>query len=174
MRAPFPLSLRIGTDIVATSRILSPLQPDYKRLSRLAARFLHPRELDDLNHRFPNWKDAQSHDGLKRQQLAAWLAGRWAAKEAAKKAWDATLLGFRDLRVEPETGGRVQVICDTRLARDPPPINRITEQAAQLSISHDGDYTIAMVMATPLHPDISADLAFRKSAAEARLVDKQA
>ncbi|EXJ90505.1 hypothetical protein A1O1_03608 [Capronia coronata CBS 617.96] len=175
MRAPFPLSLRIGTDIVATNRILCPSRPNYKRLSRLAARFLHPRELDDLNHRFPNWEDGQSYDGLKRQQLSTWLAGRWAAKEAAKKAWDATLLSFRDLRVEAETGGRVQIICDTstRLARDPLQTdNRITEQAAQLSISHDGEYTIATVMATPLHHDISAELAQRKSEAEARLADK--
>lgn len=174
MRAPFPLSLRIGTDIIATNRILSPVKPDYKRLTRLAARFLHPRELDDLSRRFPNWEDAQSYDGSQRHQLAAWLAGRWAAKEAAKKAWDATLLSFRDLRVEPDTGGRVQMICDTCMTRSlaNAPTNRITEQVAQLSISHDGDYTIATVMATPLHHDISAELALRKSEAEARLSNR--
>ncbi|KAL2396976.1 hypothetical protein ABEF93_005404 [Exophiala dermatitidis] len=172
MRVPFPLSLRVGTDIVATNRILCPLNPDYKRLTRLAARFLHPKELDDLARRFPRWNDSQVHDGPKRHQLAAWLAGRWAAKEAAKKAWDATLLGFRDLRVEPEAGGRVQMICDIRLEQDSAQINRttITEQAAQLSISHDGDYTIATVMATPLHQDISAELSRRKAEAEARLL----
>ncbi len=186
MRQPFPLALRIGTDIVATSRLLPPLRPDGRRLTRLATRFLPPRELDDLNRRFPPWSPPESQAVAERRQIAAWLAGRWAAKEAAKKAWDAHLLGFRDLRVETETGGGVQIVCDTaRLdpraspapssasSSSPPPgssgwggSSRTTEQAAQLTISHDGDYTIASVLASPLHPDISAELQIRKSEAE--------
>jgi holo-[acyl-carrier protein] synthase len=180
MRRPFPLALRIGTDIVATSRILSPLKPDGRRLNRLATRFLHPREFDDLNRRYPRWNTPESQDEPERRQTAAWLAGRWAAKEAAKKAWDAHLIGFRDLRIETETGGGVQIVCDTTrlgprasspVSSTPPGsgVGRITEQAAQLSISHDGDYTIASVLASPLHHDISAELQTRKSEAEQKV-----
>lgn len=169
MRVPFPLPLRIGTDIIATRRILCPREPDSKRLVKLAARFLHPKELEDLDRRFPAWTTPETQNESQRGQIAAWLAGRWAAKEAAKKAWDATLLGFRDLRVESDVGGGVQVVCDTNLRPDASPGSKITEQVAHLSISHDGDYTIAAVIATPLHHDISAEFATRKADAEANV-----
>lgn len=172
MRVPFPVALRVGTDIIATYRILSPLRPDIRRAVRLTNRFLLPQELDDLTRRFPAWKD---HDRLRTQQVAAWIAGRWAAKEAAKKAWDASLLSFRDLRVEADSHGAVHIVCGTHLttstlskhsASSP---SHFTEQVAQLSISHDGDYTIATVLATPLHPDITAELQRRKAEAEAKV-----
>lgn len=169
MRAPFPLALRIGTDIIATRRILSPLKPDINRLVRLTERFLHSQELNDLSRRFPDWKATGAPDDLKRRQLAEWVAGRWAAKEAAKKAWDASLLSFRDLRVETEPGGGVHIVCDTHSTPDHSSSRKVTEQIAQLTISHDGDYTIASVLATPLHPDILADLGFRKAEAEAKI-----
>ena len=172
MRVPFPLAFRIGTDIIATGRILNPLNPDSKRLARLTTRFLHPREFEDLSRRFPYWNTPESQNETQRRLAGAWLAGRWAAKEAAKKAWDATLLSFRDLRVETGPGGRVQIVCDTSLMSDPSSTTRVTEQVAQLSISHDGDYTIATVIATPLHQDISADLVLRKTEAEAKLSHK--
>jgi holo-[acyl-carrier protein] synthase len=173
MRVPFPQALRIGTDIIATSRILSPHHPDIGRAVKLSNRFLHPREIDDLTHRFPSWKDANLHDRHRTQHVAAWLAGRWAAKEAAKKAWDASLLSFRDLRVEAEPSGAVQVVCCTTaingawtISADP---KTVTEQVAQLSISHDGDYTVATVLAAPLHPDISAELQRRKELAQSKV-----
>ncbi len=174
MRAPFPLALRVGTDIVATSRFLSPHQPDIRRLIKLTNRFLLPQELDDLTRRFPSWQDAhaQEHERF-RTQIAAWVAGRWAAKEAAKKAWDASLVGFRDLRVEADSAGAVQIICDTRLPARTPSVSstvKVNEQVAQLSISHDKDYTVATVLATSLHPDIKAELHNRKAEAEAKLI----
>ncbi|KIW55897.1 holo-[acyl-carrier-protein] synthase [Exophiala xenobiotica] len=177
MRLPFPLALRFGTDIIAINRILCSANPDSKRLTRLAARFLHPKEVDDLNRRFPSWAKSESENESKRRQIASWLAGRWAAKEAAKKAWDATLLSFRDLRVETEIGGGVLIVCDTCSADTDSSTgseSKVTEQTAQLSISHDGDYTIAAVIATPLHIDISSVLATRKAEAEAKLIDKDA
>ncbi|KAH0836974.1 hypothetical protein AYO21_01722 [Fonsecaea monophora] len=176
MRAPFPLALRIGTDIVATKRISALLQPDVRRLVRLANRFLVPAELEDLRRRFPHWQDdAGRHDQLARKQVVAWIAGRWASKEAAKKAWDASLLSFRDLRVGIESDGAVHVVCDTRpeapatTATSDDSTIKVTEQVAQLSISHDGEYAIATVLATPLHPDISAELGRRKAEAEAKI-----
>jgi hypothetical protein len=45
----------------------------------------------------------------------------------------------------------------------------VTEQVAQLSISHDGDYTVATVLAAPLHPDISAELQRRKELAQSKV-----
>ncbi|KAJ9606925.1 hypothetical protein H2200_008936 [Cladophialophora chaetospira] len=173
MRLPFPLALRVGTDIIATNRILSPLRPDIRRAVRLTNRFLLPQELDDLTRRFPAWKE---HDRLRTQQVAAWIAGRWAAKEAAKKAWDASLLSFRDLRIEADSDGAVHIICDTRLTASHNSDHsvfsptQVSEQVAQLSISHDGDYTVATVLATPLHPDIKAELQRRKTEAEAKLI----
>ena len=174
MRVPFPLPLRVGTDVIATNRILSTLQPDIKRAVRLTNRFLLPQELEDLNRRFPAWKDADAYGRLRPQHVAAWIGGRWAAKEAAKKAWDASLLSFRDLRVETWSDGAVQIICDTQAALRTtvnPALftKRMTEQVAQLTISHDGEYTIATVLATSLHPDIKAELARRKAEAEAKV-----
>ncbi|OAL39466.1 hypothetical protein AYO20_01336 [Fonsecaea nubica] len=173
MRAPFPLALRIGTDIVATNRISALLQPDVRRLVRLANRFLVPAELEDLRRRFPHWQDdAGRQDQLARKQVVAWIAGRWASKEAAKKAWDASLLSFRDLRVGIESDGAVHVVCDTHpeiTATSDDSTIKVTEQVAQLSISHDGEYAIATVLATPLHPDISAELGRRKAEAEAKI-----
>ena len=175
MRVPFPLALRVGTDIVATSRFLSPHEPDTRRLIKLTNRFLLPQELDDLARRFPSWKNAHADKRL-RTQVAAWIAGRWAAKEAAKKAWDASILGFRDLRIEADSTGAVHIVCDTRLTttrsthQSVSPAAKVSEQVAQLSISHDGDYTLATVLATPLHPDIKSELQHRKAEAEAKLL----
>ena len=174
MRAPFPLALRIGTDIIETSRILCPLKPNSKRLTRLAARFLHDKELEDLTRRFPDWRNSEVLIESKRRHVATWIAGRWAAKEAAKKAWDATLLSFRDLRVETEVGGAVHIICDTAIRTDDDFNHQVTEQVAQVSISHDGDYTIAAVIATPLHQDIKAELTARRTEAEAKVEGKYA
>ncbi|EXJ58134.1 hypothetical protein A1O7_05558, partial [Cladophialophora yegresii CBS 114405] len=174
MRVPFPLQLRVGTDIIATHRILSPLRPDIRRAVKLTNRFLLPQELNELSRRFPAWNDARAQARPPTQHIAAWIAGRWAAKEAAKKAWGASLLSFRDLRVEADSGGAVHVVCDMNtisrnLADHPASSNTVTEQVAQLSISHDGDYTVATVLATPLHPDISSELEQRKSRAEAKV-----
>jgi phosphopantetheine--protein transferase-like protein len=175
MRLSFQLGLRVGTDIIATNRVLSPHQPDLQRAIKLTNRFLLAPELRDLTRRFPSWNDVNIHqDQLRTQQVAAWIAGRWAAKEAAKKAWNASLLGFRDLRVEADSSGAVQIICDTSqttssTSGDYASSETITEQVAQLSISHDRDYTIATVLATPLHPDISCELERRKQLAEAKV-----
>ncbi|KEF58908.1 uncharacterized protein A1O9_03751 [Exophiala aquamarina CBS 119918] len=173
MRVPFPLSLRVGTDIIATSRILCPINPDQKRLFRLTKRYLHPSELCILDQRFPSWKTLDASNEPQRRQLSGWLAGRWAAKEAAKKTWGASLLSFTDLKVETEIGGGVHIVCDVSHGDfDPSPGNdKVTEQIAQLSISHDGDYTIATVLATPLHDDIMTELAARKAKAEAKVSD---
>ena len=168
MRVPAPYNLRIGTDIQCQSRLLASFsKPRY--LKGLTARLLHPIEIAQapvpLNVAFEKLDTA--HD---RGRLLRFLSGRWAAKEAAKKAWGASLLSFRDLRVESETDGSVKMICrpyhDETKGDAPSPTFDI-EQEAGVSISHDGDYTIAVCLASPLHPEISQELGRLKSEAEA-------
>ena len=108
-----------------------------------------------------------------RRKLTSWLAGRWAAKEAARKAWGADIIGFKDVHVEvgePAPGfgsGRVYIVCEpysyphagADLNLEPPQArNKLAtsedtatlRQHGQLSISHDGDYVVATVIAAPL------------------------
>lgn len=160
MRIPFGPALRIGTDIVASHRILSVTAPNARRLERLTQRFLHPKEIQDLTTRFPRWRSIETSTDHERQCIASWLAGRWAAKEAGKKAWGAHVVGFRDLRVEvaPEGNGRVELVCSAFASTKEVKGKEPLEQVAQLSISHDGDFAVATVLATPLHPEVSADL----------------
>jgi holo-[acyl-carrier protein] synthase len=163
MRIPFPLSFSVGTDIVLRSRITRFCNAGPSKLQHFASKFLHQVEVDELSRRFPEWREAHCQASAKQHRIVSWLAGRWAAKEAAKKAWDASILSFKDLRVEVSSdNGDVQVVC----AIESPTTHDQIEQAAKLSISHDGDYAIAVVVATPLHPTIKSELGRRKAEAE--------
>lgn len=86
--------------------------------------------------------------------LARHLAGRWAAKEAFIKAWSQTLFGsqppiardqldWREIEVQPDAYGRVSISLNGAVSR------HFHDQEWQLgpslSISHDGDYAIAVV-----------------------------
>lgn len=166
MRIPAPSSLSVGTDIILWSRIAKLCRTRPQRLQRFASRILHPFELRDLSHRFPDWQENYKHSSCYPNPAITWLAGRWAAKEAAKKAWGASLLSFRDLRVEVHGSGEVLVVCDTHtdgVERDH------LQQAAKLSISHDGEYVVAVVLAAPLHSDILRELGRKRSEAEKRV-----
>ncbi|MEX3505011.1 holo-ACP synthase [Corynebacterium sp. LK2510] len=79
---------------------------------------------------------------------AASLAGRWAAKEAYIKAWSQSLYGtapliapdtvnFADIEVVSDAFGRVAIALRGEVARLGPP-------AVSLSLSHDGDYAVAV------------------------------
>lgn len=98
-------------------------------------------------------------------RAASWLAGRWTAKEAAKKAWGASILSWKDVRVEldqgfhmPDTSRPVKIVCQ------PSPLKEIDfgesqhqlnlQQEGRLSISHDGEYCIATVIAEPLNEEL--------------------
>jgi holo-[acyl-carrier protein] synthase len=165
LRIPISIPYTIGTDIVRIKRIhdlvFGKLQNDSgKRPSRFLRRILHPMERQDFDKRFPaafnlldNGHAQNSNHGLTAQfhdTASSWLAGRWAAKEAARKAWGAQTLGFKDVRVEICEGGEVQIVCHgwkTSAVGQPP---EEAEQVGRLSISHDGEYAVAMVIATPL------------------------
>lgn len=74
------------------------------------------------------------------------LAARWAAKEAYVKAWGTARYGlapevdavdFAQIEVVADAFGRVAIALRGALARVAPP-------AASLSLSHDGDYAVAV------------------------------
>ena len=122
--------LGLGTDLVAVSRV-------EEILSRHKERFLQRV-----------FTGAEQAECLRRARPAMHLAARLAAKEATMKAlgtgWG---LGVRWQDIEVESGGTT------------PPALRLGGQAkrqaeargvrqALVSLSHDGDYAIAVVLAT--------------------------
>jgi holo-[acyl-carrier protein] synthase len=165
-RIPVCLPCTIGTDIIHIKRIreliVRRLQQNDggKRLNRFLDRILHPLERQDFNKRFPALRSicGNEHPQDRNPRVTAqfhkpvdtWLAGRWAAKEAAKKAWGAHMLGFKDVRVEVCEGGGVQIVSSGWRTGAGGQLTERAEQVGRLSISHDGEYAIATVMATPL------------------------
>ena len=122
--------LGLGTDLVAVPRLEA-------LLSRHRERFL-------------GWvfTPAEQADCLSRAQPARHLAARLAAKEAAMKAlgtgWG---LGIRWQDVEVQSGGAVPpALRLSGAARDRADARGIRQ--ALVSLSHDGDYAIAVVVAT--------------------------
>lgn len=167
MRIPFRQKLRLGTDIIAVKRILDYTAPDSEKLQRLTKRFLHLKELQDLGSRFPWYRELETRGQTDNQNLANWVAGRWAAKEAAKKAWGASRISWKDLRVEPNPNtGQPVIVCNP----SPTSVQDSTEQEALLSISHDGEYAVATVIAAPLQASILEDLKKNKAEAQSRRV----
>ena len=83
----------VGTDIVAISRIAAALE---RHGERFAARILRPEELALL---------------CRQQRPEAWLAKRFAAKEALAKALDTGIgaVSWQDFAVLPQPGGAPQV-----------------------------------------------------------------
>lgn len=165
-RLPFPHPLAVGTDIVHLPRIqrLISKDKDGRSLRSFAHRILHPHELRDLTHRQPEWRNLYHATDADSSSLVRWLGGRFAAKEAARKALGATRLGWKDVRTEfqqdkeqkleqsRDSSGSYQPSIICTMAQD---ANREDglEQEAKLSISHDGEYAIATVLAAPLPVD---------------------
>ncbi|KAE8348037.1 4'-phosphopantetheinyl transferase superfamily [Aspergillus coremiiformis] len=124
---PLPF-LNIGTDIVHLPRITRLLHRT--SVARFTRRILTDPEQHDFHSRFapptPITPD-----------LSRWLAGRFAAKEAARKAAPsgAASLGWKDVMVQVSAGGRPEILY---LGGG---------RVGKLSISHDGEYVIAMVVA---------------------------
>ncbi|KAE8373761.1 4'-phosphopantetheinyl transferase superfamily [Aspergillus bertholletiae] len=140
---PFPLALNIGTDIVHLPRITRLIhRGDY--LTRFTRRILNDHEQRDFRTRFalsatanlPNQRSPKSST-----DMARWLGGRFAAKEAARKAapHGAASLGWKDVmvRVSETDKGRPEVVY----------LHGETARVGKLSISHDGEYVVATVLA---------------------------
>jgi holo-[acyl-carrier protein] synthase len=82
-------------------------------------------------------------------QLAAYWAARWAAREALVKAWSATVFGEAPPAGD-EVLGEVEVAVDAwgrpRLLLHGGTAASLAAYDTQLSLSHDGDSAIAVVM----------------------------
>lgn len=148
---PFPLPLNIGTDIVHLPRIRSIIR-DEKRLPSFMRRILTQNEAKQFHERFlanisSSDQSQSSDDAL--DQRARWLAGRFAAKEALRKAVGPSLVTWKRCMVQVLDGGRPQMLFWSH-ATNP-------GQIARLSISHDGDYVCATVLAPePIVPNENA------------------
>ena len=174
---PFPLALNIGTDIVHLPRITRLLQRN-NYLTRFTQRILSDSEQADFQKRFKDTLQLQTSANrhassrgppstpthtIVTPDMTRWLAGRFAAKEAARKAapGGAASLGWKDVVVripedaaegdregESEIGATVQEGTSRR-----PEIVFLGGGAGQpdrlgrLSISHDGEYVVATVLA---------------------------
>ncbi|MEX0430273.1 holo-ACP synthase [Spiribacter insolitus] len=123
----------IGTDIVETVR-LERMQSDHGE--RLAARLLASGELAGYRSALSAGPSA----------AAAFLARRFAAKEAAAKALGCGIgseAGFHDLRVSHDRGGAPVLTFHGPAARR---AGRLGIQTAHLSISDERHYAVAMVV----------------------------
>ncbi|WAR57920.1 hypothetical protein PtB15_5B150 [Puccinia triticina] len=110
--------------------------PDAQRLARLSRRILSGAELD-----CPEFKLAASSSDLWSADMVGFLANRWTAKEAAYKALypyhEARWKELSLLKGQPGQPKKPVLIFH--------PHSHIT---LHVSLSHDGPYTIASVLAT--------------------------
>ncbi|KAH7145853.1 hypothetical protein B0J13DRAFT_329482 [Dactylonectria estremocensis] len=169
---PFPFPLNIGTDICQISRIYRVLSSP--RGTRFVKRILAPEEhaVEDVRlnvlTRTPGLSDnsrpleatiatamrqgQQAHEALaaldhEMWKCAAFVAGRFAAKEAVIKAHSHRRLTFHDVVIER------RAVEGERLGSGPP-VARIksaedgaeADESAMISISHDGDYATAVCL----------------------------
>ncbi|KAI9880578.1 MAG: hypothetical protein M1830_002277 [Pleopsidium flavum] len=195
---PFPYALGIGTDICHVPRIQRLiLRHEDGGIERFGSKIFNEFERQFFNTRLSRYNVARAaavpkcngHDGASSTEtlanaqdmehsiplkaFARWIAGRFAAKEAAIKAithrrlfhHDVTILmpdkGFGKkpyARIEPPTR---MIKIPYNIARQrgihideesdfifrPKMVHGNETQVAELSISHDGDYATAMVMA---------------------------
>ncbi|KAJ5604939.1 4'-phosphopantetheinyl transferase [Penicillium lagena] len=111
---PFPLALHLGTDIVHIPRIARLVTRPGNYLARFTRRILCAQEQRDFTTRFalpPSYTSESLLSQSQRQSptitpdMTRWLAGRFAAKEAARKAaptGGAGSIGWKDVMVRAE------------------------------------------------------------------------
>lgn len=151
---PFPYAINIGTDVVHLPRIYRLLTQRGTRsnetyLQKFTRRILNHQEQQDFHLRFGGRHDPAAHPETNPTKItpdmARWLAGRFAAKEAARKAAPegAASISWKDvlLRATPPSSsaasGRPEVVY----------LAGTESRLGKLSISHDGDYVVATVLA---------------------------
>ena len=157
---PFPFPLNIGTDIVHIPRIhrlitsrARTTKSTITSLDRFTRRILREEEQRHFRSRFPVLQSLQTQPQTQSPNplpvdthaLARWLAGRFAAKEAARKAapGGAVSVGWKDVmvRIDAEARGRPEVVY-VREGKE-----GAVGRVGRLSISHDGEYVVATVLA---------------------------
>lgn len=169
---PFPLAINLGTDIVYLPRIAALLSRRGNNLSRFTRRILCEQEQRDFHNRFKDSIAIQSHSKPSTSMhsppitadMTRWLAGRFAAKEAARKAapCGAASIGWKQVmvRVQEESDTISGAETGTYNATQADGVSRRPEivylgtredgsdsRIGRLSISHDGDYVTATVLA---------------------------
>ena len=177
MPKPFPAPISIGTDICHIPRILNIITKEHgRKASRFVSKILtndeiiaskdrlgaldflgiprkpHPAELAE-SYKNPDAADqkkihppmTQAERDRTVNKMAVFLAGRFAAKEAAIKAHRKRRLGFHDIVIKPGPLEDDRPTAPTAVVR---PWNPGSEwEEVMLSISHDGAYAIASVLA---------------------------
>ncbi|KAB8225443.1 hypothetical protein BDV33DRAFT_198823 [Aspergillus novoparasiticus] len=168
---PFPYPLGVGTDIChipRIRRILTHENPSH--VHRFVKRIFCQSEFDAFQQRHEKVLQLKKclDTGMSKNEesslqqdkydwalwrLSSWVAGRFAAKEAAMKAVSPQRLGWHhaEVLVPPGQMKPLLVIHSFKHAdttegngENPQPVRK---HAAQLSISHDGEYAIATVLA---------------------------
>ncbi len=122
--------MRVGIDIVQISRIAASV-------GEFGPRFLHRLFTDD------EVSYATAIPALTAKRLAA----RFAAKEAALKAFDLSEAGvdWREIEVRQESDGACRLVLHGKAAA----LSGASADAIALSLSHDGDYATAFVAVSP-------------------------
>lgn len=196
-----PLPFVLGTDIFHISR-LDPITKSGKFVAiaeRVLHPTEIPRfspMRNDIDRSLREWvtlplpksDESQEEPSVKRKseawKAASWLAGRWAAKEAARKAWGASLLSWKDVRVETDEGapGVINASRPVKIVCQPSPSpgidfgesgdQKALRQEGRLSISHDGEYCVATVIAEPLSEELMSVFQNRTTITAARMKER--
>jgi holo-[acyl-carrier protein] synthase len=136
--SPPSARLRVGLDVVDIRRVSESME---RFGPRFAQRLFSPEEIAYAN----------AGEG----QTAERLAARFAAKEAAIKAFDLAELGvgWRDIEVCKLPNGGCRLALHGRAAAE---VERLGVCDIALSLSHDGDFAAAVVtalLASPAQPE---------------------
>lgn len=130
-------------------------------------------ERKEFTRRFPFMAEGEDENVARNQRtgvqrgMAEFITGRWAAKEAAKKAWGAGFITWKHLEIIGGRGANPYIVCDTGVQSNNS--STVTSQEGQCSISHDFGYAIATVLAETLHADIVTELKRQKAEAMANV-----
>ncbi|KAI9824985.1 MAG: hypothetical protein M1819_000783 [Sarea resinae] len=171
---PFPSSLSIGTDICHIARIQRLITRDAqgKSLQRFGRRIFNLYEQPEFERRVEDVIERHGREQGMRK-LAEWLAGRFAAKEAAIKAIRSRHITWHDITIRVPPGHKEKVApqmviaaasasafasmkTGTVTATATAAIRKSMEHEedrdlegaeARLSLSHDGEYATAVVLA---------------------------
>ncbi|KAL6795559.1 hypothetical protein J3E68DRAFT_404628 [Trichoderma sp. SZMC 28012] len=168
---PFPFPLNIGTDICRISRIYGILRSP--RGMRFVNRIFSPEEQARKDPRLrclenrplvkpflsegstlfqssiettPSSEEI-AHQDPERWAAATFVAGRFAAKEAAIKAHSHRRLTFHDVVIERRGRNEERLGSGPPVARIKGDEGEDEDASAMISISHDGDYATAICMA---------------------------
>ena len=134
-------TINIGTDIVHIPRITNLLHRRRNSLVRFTNRILSDSERADFESILAS-KNVNANKMFS-PDVSRWIAGRFAAKEAARKAspLGAASVGWRDVVVH------VPRLHHVEGSVRPEIVYLHATTVGKLSISHDGEYVVATVLA---------------------------